>query len=116
MINHHHLGTLPTSLAPALSNLLTEATAFRLPSFQKVSTILSPISTPLSSLSTTATAVGPAPLIVHPKAPASRAAFLTPSIPGIKGALLGSTILSLDNAFPSPTKSPFNTEATKAPA
>jgi hypothetical protein len=38
--------------------------------------------------------VGPAPLMVHPYAPAFLAAAVTAPIPGIRGALCGSTIVS----------------------
>nr|GMD83743.1 homoserine kinase [Ipomoea batatas] len=53
---HHNLGALLTSLAPTLSSLFTIAKALRFPSWIKASTILSPISIPLSSSSVTATA------------------------------------------------------------
>ena len=49
-----------------------------------------------------ATAVGPAPLIVHPYAPAFLDAAMTAAIPGMRGLLWGSTIESdaaLDNKF-----------------
>ncbi|KAL1330539.1 hypothetical protein AAHE18_12G116800 [Arachis hypogaea] len=92
------------------------AKAFKLPSLKKASTLHSPISIPLRSSSMTATAVGRAPLMVQPKAPAPRAALLMPSMPGIKGAQQGSTILSEERAFPSAGESPCRTHATKAPA
>ncbi|VVB10227.1 unnamed protein product [Arabis nemorensis] len=71
------------SLAPILSSFLTEAIEFKFPAFANASIIISPISSPFSVVSITATAVGPAPLIVHPNAPASKAVFFTASIPGI---------------------------------
>ncbi|KAG5624680.1 hypothetical protein H5410_009898 [Solanum commersonii] len=110
------MGWLLTSLAPIRSSFFTIAKAFSLPCSRKASTILCPISLPVSSLSVTATAVGPAPLMVQPKAPASIAAFFTPSIPGISGVLLGSTILSEDSALPKPDTFPSSTDATNAPA
>ncbi len=80
--------------APSLSSLLTYAVALRPPWEAKASTIAAPINFPCSSLFVMATAVGPAPLMVHPYAPAFLAAAVTAPIPGIRGALCGSTIVS----------------------
>uniref|UniRef100_A0A0A9F4I3 Uncharacterized protein n=1 Tax=Arundo donax TaxID=35708 RepID=A0A0A9F4I3_ARUDO len=92
------------------------AVAFNLPPLQNAWTILRATSSPLSSPSITATAVGPAPLMVQPSAPASRAAALTAAMPGMRGALVGSTMPSEDIAEPMTPASPCSTAATSAAA
>eukprot|EP00963_Diacronema_lutheri_P014024 scaffold2857_cov344-Pavlova_lutheri.AAC.32 len=70
---------------------------------------------PTARLSTTATQVGPAPLMVHPYAPDSLAARLTDANPGMRGPLAGSTTASEPSASPKPLASPSRMDATSAP-
>mmetsp|Transcript_15578 Transcript_15578/g.42286 ORF Transcript_15578/g.42286 Transcript_15578/m.42286 type:complete len:289 (+) Transcript_15578:232-1098(+) len=70
---------------------------------------------PVSGSLTIATAVGPAPLMVHPCAPAALAASLTAIRPGMRGPLTGSTMTSESSACPNNCESPFRMPATRDP-
>jgi hypothetical protein len=102
-----------TTCAPTRSSctICTELVS-RPPSLRNAADIASPTFSPVARFATTATIVGPAPLIVQPNAPAAPAAALTAANPGISGPRAPSTTVSSPNALPRRATSPRRMPAT----
>ena len=91
-----------TNLAPSGSRRTTALLFISsLPASRNAAAMASATRAPTPGSETTATAVGPAPLMVQPYAPAALAASLTAASPGMRGARTGSMTQSLSRALPS---------------
>mmetsp|Transcript_6332 Transcript_6332/g.13997 ORF Transcript_6332/g.13997 Transcript_6332/m.13997 type:complete len:221 (+) Transcript_6332:467-1129(+) len=104
------------NFAPMGSSLTTFAElTSSLPDALKALDMASITLRPVSGLSTMATAVGPAPLMVQPNAPAALAASLTAIMPGMRGPRTGSMMTSESRDCPMSLMSPVKIPVTSDP-